>query len=61
MNLETPDGTRDTGHEHKQNTLPLDQAALKKWLTTEVNLAVPRWTIVAAGFVTFMLLLIALD
>ena len=61
MNLETPNATRDTEHGHRQNTLTLDQAALKRWLTTEVNVTVPRWAIVAAGFVTFMLLLIALD
>lgn len=60
MNPEASNATHDTEHAHKHNTLKLDQAALKRWLTTEVKLTVPRWAIVAAGLVTFMLL-IALD
>jgi hypothetical protein len=61
MNLETSNGNGDTGHERKQGTVTFDQAALKRWLTTEVDLRLPRWAIVAAGFVAFLLLLFALD
>lgn len=61
MNLETPSANRDTENEHKQETLKLDQAVLKGWLTTEVKLTVPRWAILAASLAIFMLLLIALD
>ena len=61
MKLETPNGNRDTAHEHKQDTLMLKQAALKRWLTIEVDLRVPRWTIVAASCMPGMLLLLALD
>lgn len=60
-NLESSNEPRDTRREHKPNTLTLDQTALKRWLTTEVDLTLPRWAIVAAGLVTFLLLLIALD
>lgn len=61
MNLETPNETRGAAREHKQNTFTLDQAAMRQWLTTKVTVTMRRWMIVAAGFVTFMLLLIALD
>jgi hypothetical protein len=61
MNLETPNGSGYTGYEHRQDTLTLEQAALKRWLTTEVDLRVPRWAIVAASCMPGMLLLIALD
>jgi hypothetical protein len=61
MNIETSNGGGDHGYERKQGAVKLDQAALKRWLTTEVELTVPRWAIVAAGFVTFLLFAIALD
>ena len=61
MNLEIPNGSGNTGHEHKQDTLMLKQAALKRWMTIEVDLKVPRWTIVAASCMPGMMLLLALD
>lgn len=61
MNLETSNQSADSGHQRKQERLTLDQAAMKRWLTTEVDLRLPRWAIVSAGFVTFLLLLLALD
>jgi hypothetical protein len=61
MNLDTSNGNGDTGHESNQGTLTFDQAALKRWLTTDVDLRLPRWAIVAPGFVAFLLLLFALD
>jgi hypothetical protein len=61
MNLGVPNETRESGHEGKPNRARVDQAELKRWLTTEVDLTVPRWTFVAAGVVAFVLLLLALD
>lgn len=61
MNTDTSNGARDTGKERKQIALTVDQDRLKQWLTTEVDLTVPRWALVAAGVVTFFLLAIALD
>lgn len=61
MKLETPNGSGDIGHELKQDMSTLEQAALKRWLTIEVDLRVPRWAIVAASCMPGMLLLLALE
>jgi hypothetical protein len=60
-NTGASNATGDTGHERKPTTLTLDQAAMKSWLSGEVVLTLPRWALVAAGVLTFVLLMLALD
>ena len=59
MNSEFSNETRDIGRERVK--LQFDQTAWREWLSTEVQITLPRWTLVAAGAFTLLLLLVAID